>query len=216
MDQANISLAELKTACDLLFGVGIVAPHELRKKATPAVLKAIYRRRVREVHPDRATSLGVSSTVLHDRFTAMQRAFELVQRVLVDGVQIADEPPPARFRFAEYLVRTGRISRDTMVEAVRWQRRQRPSVGRLAVEAGFLTDEQVWEVLHERRRAQAFSERFVEFAARRGYLSQSQAQTVVRKQEKMHRRIGEYFIEQRLFDADAIAAFAVEQQVAAS
>ncbi|MBK8171882.1 MAG: J domain-containing protein [Sandaracinaceae bacterium] len=211
MGEAKISREELKVACDLVFGVGIIAPDELRCKVTPVVLKAIYRRRVREVHPDRASALGVSSATLHELFRKMQSAFELVQRVVVEGVAVSGDPTPARFRFAEFLVRTGRISRDTMVEAVRWQRRQRPSVGRLAVEAGFMTDDQVWEVLHERRKSHAFAERFVEFACKRGYLSQMQASAVVAKQERMHRRIGEYFIEQRLFDADTIAAFAVEQ-----
>lgn len=215
MDDAPLSREKVQAACELLFGKGIMNADDLRAKTNPMVLKAVFRRRAREVHPDRAEVLHVSPAVLHEKFTSVEAAYKLIERVVVQGEMFGEEKPAARVRFLEHLVRTGRISRDTMVDALRWQRRQRPSVGRLAVEAGFLTDDQVWEVLHERRRTQAFGERFVEFACRKGYLSSEAAQAVVKKQEKMHRRIGEYFVERRLFDADAVAMFAVEQRRAA-
>ena len=80
MDDAPLSRDKVQQACDLLFGKGIMNADELRAKTNPVVLKAVFRRRAREVHPDRAEVLQLSPIELHERFTAVQSAFKTIDR----------------------------------------------------------------------------------------------------------------------------------------
>jgi hypothetical protein len=81
------------------------------------------------------------------------------------------------------------------VEAVAWQRRQRPAIGRIAVEWGHLSDDEVREILEQRRREGSGDEPFGEFARRRGFLSSAQLLALLGRQRRLQRRIGQFFVE---------------------
>jgi hypothetical protein len=77
---------------------------------------------------------------------------------------------------------------------VAWQRRQRPAIGRIAVEWGHLSDAEVREILDRRRRDGA-AEPFGEYARRQGFLSAAQLLALVGRQRRLQRRIGQFFVE---------------------
>jgi hypothetical protein len=114
--------------------------------------------------------------------------------------------PPRRLRFAEYLYYSGRVPWTALVDAIAWQRRQRPAVGRIAVEWGYLTPGDVAEILERRRVADAQRIPFGEFAVRLGYLTSFQLLAVLGRQLRLQRRIGAYFVERGLVDEDEIDA----------
>jgi hypothetical protein len=103
--------------------------------------------------------------------------------------------PHRTLLFAEFLYYSGRASWRNLVEAVAWQRRQRPAIGRIAVEWGHLSDEEVREILDRRRREGSGGEPFGEFARRRGFLSAAQLLALLGRQRRLQRRIGQFFVE---------------------
>ena len=102
--------------------------------------------------------------------------------------------PRRRLRLAEYLYYSGRVPWTAFVEAVAWQRRQRPAVGRIAVDWGFLDPDDVGRIMEERRVRDAQAVPFGEFAVRLGYLTSFQLLAVLGRQLRMQRRIGEFFV----------------------
>jgi hypothetical protein len=106
--------------------------------------------------------------------------------------------PRRRIRLAEFLYYSGRISWAAMVEAISWQRQQRPAVGRIAVEFGFLTPVEVMEVIERRRRAGASDVPFGEFALRIGMITQFERLAMVGRQTRLQRPIGQFFVERGL------------------
>lgn len=98
-------------------------------------------------------------------------------------------------RLGEFLFYSGRIPFEALIEALAWQRRQRPSVGRIAIECGFLTHRDVLEVLERRWRAGAVFVPFAEYATRIGLLTPFARLAILGRQQKRQRRIGRFFVE---------------------
>jgi hypothetical protein len=112
--------------------------------------------------------------------------------------------PRRRIRLAEFLYYSGRISWAVMVEAIAWQRRQRPAVGRIAVEYGFLTPLEVMQVIERRFRAGACDVPFGEFALRIGLITPFERLAMVGRQTRLQRPIGQYFVERGVIGEEEI------------
>ena len=226
-------------------------------------LKATYRRRALETHPDRARSLGRTERDLAREFEAVAEAYRVLSRLgpgplprrparaapppraraaapaptprrapppptshraaahaacaayaaHAEGapprVRVGVRPqdlPQRRLRFAEYLYYAGRVGWSDLVEAIAWQRAQRPPVGRIAVEFGYLALEDVAGILERRRLAGATGTPFGEWAVREGFLSPFQALAVLGQQLRLQRPIGQYFVERGLVGAEEVDA----------
>lgn len=85
-----------------------------------------------------------------------------------------------------------------MVEAIAWQRRQRPAVGRIAVEFGFLTPLEVAELIDRRLRAGDGGVPFGEFALRLGWITPLERLAMIGRQLRLQRPIGQFFVERGL------------------
>ena len=105
--------------------------------------------------------------------------------------------PRRRLRLAEFLYYSGRVGWQDFVAAVAWQRTQRPAVGRIAVDFGFLERFEVAEIL-ERRRAEGVRQPFGEFAVRHGYLTPFQLLALLGQQLRLQQPIGRYFVQRGL------------------
>jgi hypothetical protein len=108
--------------------------------------------------------------------------------------------PRRRLKLAEFLYYSGRVSWQDFVAAIAWQRGQRPAVGRIAVNFGFLDRWEVAEILERRRVEGAGTEPFGEFAVRRGYLSPFQVLALLGQQLRLQQPIGQYFVDRGLVD----------------
>lgn len=202
---------DLERALDLLFGAN--RPASATGGAFRREVREAFRRRALETHPDRAQALGRSEASLAGEFRRIFEAYELLSReeappasrpVAQRRRDTASRPPqdhlsraPLPHRpllFAEFLYYSGRASWRNLVEAVAWQRRQRPSIGRIAVEWGHLSDDEVREIL-DRRRREGAEEPFGEYARRQGFLSGGQLLALLGRQRRLQRRIGQFFVE---------------------
>jgi len=115
-----------------------------------------------------------------------------------------DALPRRRLRLAEFLYYSGRVPFTALVDAVAWQRRQRPPVGRIAVEWGFLEPDDVGRLLELRRVRTAQDIPFGEFAVRMGYLTSFQLLAVLGRQLRLQRRIGQFFVDRGLLGTEEL------------
>lgn len=218
-------------AGELLFGPGFEPPRD-RDEAWQREVREAWRRRALDTHPDRAAALGRDEREMAREFQALAEAY----RTLCPAGDRAGEALPERpaspqprrqprpvrppvdhlhrgglprrpLLFAEYLYYSGRVSWRNLVEAVAWQRRQRPAIGRIAVEWGHLDDTQVREVLQARRRG---AKPFGETAREMGFLTGVQLLALLGRQRRMQRRIGEYFVEAGILGHGEVPALEAE------
>jgi len=204
---------DVEAALELIFGAE--RPACTQGEGFRQEVREAFRRRALETHPDRAQALGRSEASLAEDFRHILEAYQILSReeaaptpprpVAQRARERASRPPrdhlhraPLPHRqllFAEFLYYSGRASWRNLVEAVAWQRRQRPAIGRIAVEWGHLSDEEVREILDLRRREGSAAEPFGEYARRRGFLSAAQLLALLGRQRRLQRRIGQFFVE---------------------
>ncbi|MGK2907137.1 MAG: J domain-containing protein [Desulfuromonadales bacterium] len=111
--------------------------------------------------------------------------------------QQAQEWPQARsssvpaipLEFGMFAYYQGRVSYQQLIEALVWQRRQRPTLGSIARKWGWLSDAKVAQILAHRGHAMRFGNKAIEI----GYLDE-----LLHYQRSLQQRIGQYFIERGL------------------
>lgn len=97
--------------------------------------------------------------------------------------------PQRHLLFGEYLYYSRAIPQHALIEAIAWQRRQRPRFGDIAQRWHFLTADDIAEILRNKR----FGEPLGESAVRLCLLSRFQVKTVLHYQRKNQQPIGHYF-----------------------
>lgn len=117
--------------------------------------------------------------------------------------------PRGNLMFGQFLYYSGLISWQTLIEAVCWQRRQRPLIGQIAVSWGLISYPDVLKILTLR----TFDEKFGECALRARYISSFELFALIGKQKKLQRPFGEYFIERGLLSHPTITDMVRKQQM---
>ncbi|MBN2645225.1 MAG: J domain-containing protein [Desulfuromonadaceae bacterium] len=107
-----------------------------------------------------------------------------------------------------YLYHRGLISYAEMIEALVWQRRQRPVIGTLAERWGWLTSEHLQQINRYHGRHGRFGSRAVAL----GYLTPFQLQVLLRYQQRCQQPFAQYFVEQGLMTGAEVEAYIREQQ----
>jgi hypothetical protein len=112
--------------------------------------------------------------------------------------------PAIPLEFGMYSYYRGRITYHQLIEALVWQRRQRPALGVIAKEWGWLSEKRIDRILSHRGYAVRFGRKAVEL----GYLDLQQVEALLVHQRSLQKPLGSYFIEQGLLteeDAERIA-----------
>lgn len=107
----------------------------------------------------------------------------------------------------QFLYYSGRISFRALIGAIHWQRSQRPYLGQLAVELGYLASDLVHGVLTLKR----FEERFGDAAVRLGVLTHEQRDRLLALQRCAQRPFGQYFVDAGMLHPDDLQRAVVGQ-----
>lgn len=221
---------DLAKAARAIFGPGFALPANLGGEAWRRELREAFLRRARERYTDGALERG-GRPPEPGGLAALADAYRLLslaggkapppgppaevrrpaetRPIRVPAAPARGRPPPRRLQFAEYLYYAGRIAWRDLAASVAWQRRQRPPVGRIAVEWGHLSAGEVRQVLEARRR-DGRDEPFGQCALRLGLLTSAQLLAILGHQRRLQRRIGDYFVESGFFGAGEMAL--IEQE----
>ena len=106
---------------------------------------------------------------------------------------------PARtLQIGQYLYYRGEISFSSMINALVWQRQQRPSIGDIAVQWGWLDASDLNRIMMICSRPRLFGEKAVEL----GLLTVFQVNTILLYQRTQQTRLGDYFIRQNIISSD--------------
>lgn len=104
--------------------------------------------------------------------------------------------PAIPLEFGMYSFYKGKVTYQQLIEALVWQRRQRPTLGALAKKWGWLTDAKIGQIIKHRGNSMRFGKKAVEL----GFLRAHQVDALLQHQRSLQKRIGEYFIEKGLLN----------------
>lgn len=99
--------------------------------------------------------------------------------------------PRAQLTIGRYCYYRGVIPYSALIEALTWQRQQRPVIGELARRRGWLNEEGMRQVFAARDSGSKFGEKAVAL----GILSAEQVRELLRCQRSRSQRLGQFFIE---------------------
>lgn len=227
---STYSESTLIDACRTLFGDELLLSKEFLTYLQPNGVKAAYRLKAKEAHPDRfaGSPPGVrkQQTVF---FQEVNKAYDLLrsffqerdqepgswQSAKTSGYRSAKTKPrrhspagkkgscriPERtLEFGHYLYHRGLITYSQLINALVWQRQQRPVLGELAINLGWLKKEDTLTVTRQRGPYARFGER----AIRMGLLSPGQVKALILYQRTMQKKLGQYFVEKGILSAEEI------------
>jgi len=214
-------------ACKVLFDHELEPSVDFLKGLEPVALKSAYRKKVFETHPDRAKTLGKSQGEMHRRFSQVIRAYQILNPIVEGDPDIMIQRPPIpqkspkpatpekrkrshqfhssslpkrELLLGQFLYYSGIIPWTTLIDAIVWQRMQRPPIGEIARQWNMLTEDEIQKILKER----SFNEKFGAHALRKGYINAFQLLALVGRQRSLQQPFGKYFIEHGMLTAPQI------------
>ncbi len=101
--------------------------------------------------------------------------------------------PKRELFIGQFLYYSGWISWQTLLDALYWQRKQRPVVGKIALDWGILSSNEIQRILSER----SYKDKFGEYALRNGFITYFQLLAITGRQKELQPRIGKYFIQEK-------------------
>lgn len=105
--------------------------------------------------------------------------------------------PPLQLEFGLFAFYCGKITYTQLIDALLWQRRQRPAIGAIAQKWGWLSTQAVDVILSHRGHSGRFGRKAVEL----GLLTPLQVDALLRHQRNSQQRLGQYFIDHCLMTA---------------
>jgi len=246
--------SEIYQDCETIFGQGIIVSPDFLDYLQPVGIRAAYRKRALETHPDRAVLLDTLARDLNAEFINVREAYERLLSYVETRNKLNSRPqysgdwgthqasshqnfqdpwgryysqnrwhqkqrsyadhffngeiPKMNLMLGQFLYYSGLISWRTLIEAICWQRRQRPLIGQIAMEWGLLDYQDILRILTVRD----FDEKFGDCAFRTGYISSFELFAMIGKQKRIQRPFGEYFIERGILSPEDIIRIAQKQQ----
>jgi hypothetical protein len=98
--------------------------------------------------------------------------------------------PARKLLLGEYLFYSGTIPWEALIKAIVWQRKQRPRLGEIARQWGWVTREQGQRIIKERNPGEPVGETLVRIKI----LSRTQLNALVTSQRKLQKPFGEFFV----------------------
>ena len=119
---------------------------------------------------------------------------EHVTKESVSGRFYNGNVPKRELLIGQFLYYSGLISWKTLFDAVYWQRKRRPIIGKIALDWGILSSDDIKRILAERN----YKDYFAEYALQKGFITHFEFLAIIGRQRKLQPPIGEYFIQQGL------------------
>lgn len=123
-----------------------------------------------------------------------------------DEAYFTGNVPFETLQIGQYLYYRGKIRFGTLIEALVWQRKQRPSIGDIALQWGWLDTEGLNKVSRSCERLRLFGEKAVEL----GVLTVFQVNTILLYQSSLQDRLGNYFVQNKILSQEELDQLAGE------
>lgn len=224
---------ELLAACRILFGPGVRLSREFLHYLQPCGAKAAFRKKAKETHPDLGCGCDPEERSRRaENFRELKSANDLICAFLQQRKELPQPAPPRSapsgrpgrsyttesfFRgrvpprpleFGRYLYYRGVIPYPALIEAIAWQRGQRPALGTIARRWGWLGEGDIQQIL----RQPGVPDRFGCTAVSLGLLKPFQVQTLLFYQRSQQKRIGRFFIERNFLSETQLSQLLADCQ----
>ncbi len=227
--------ANVLNACRTLFGADAALSNEFLFSLKPNVIKTAFRKKAKETHPDLFTAHDpLVQKRQSELFRVVNSAYDIMRNYCErrdrsprplrarpprraaaatpsfhedeTGWRYRGALPERRLEIGRFLYYRGGIPYRILIKALAWQMRQRPPVGTIARQWGWLNERAVRAILSYRGRPYLFGER----ALRLGFLSSHQARILLAYQRTLQKKLGRYFVEQGHLSHDEMEHLAAE------
>ena len=237
-----MSRQDLFKACESLFGTDIDVSVEFLRYLKPSGVKAAYRKKALETHPDRAVVMDGKADFMADRFKEISLAYQMLQEFLAAPWQYSlDEKGALYQRRAPARPAAARQHKTKPPSEPLYAGRmpsRRLLFGQYLYYSGNISLSKlikaiVWQRLQrpsvgaiavswgwmegsdvlEIIRRRKYGEKFGECALRLGLLSKYQLLSILDKQRMAQPQIGKYFIEEKILSSNRLFKLVVDMKM---
>lgn len=119
-----------------------------------------------------------------------------------DNTYFRGTVPSRSLQIGQYLYYRGKISFNALINALVWQRKQRPTLGDIALQWGWLDAAGLERIYKACNRPKKFGEKAVEL----GILTVFQVNTILMYQRSQQTRLGNFFVDNNILASDELEA----------
>jgi hypothetical protein len=201
---------DLFVACRILFGPDIIPSAGFLEYLQEEGIISAFRRRAKEIHPDKALISGNSLEQCQKEFIALQAACEILREYITcrakrtvqknsqagtgKGIRKNGALPKTELPFGRFLFHLGIIEWSQLIKALAWQKSGRLRIGELGVQRGYLDRNSVGIILKN----SGVKNTFGLTAYRLGFLTKEEVRDLLQRQRRQQKRIGQFFVENGL------------------
>ncbi|MCX8070270.1 MAG: J domain-containing protein [Thermodesulfovibrionales bacterium] len=216
MDILRFDIDRLFKSCRTLFGEDVLLNRHFLEYIQESGIKSAFRQGALQTHPDRLIHLDFNEQQQKkELFISINNAYQ----ELLNFIKARDEKkaiietspysefnnqqkdnynlyrfyrgaiPKRELLFGEFLYYSGSVPWKAYIDAIVWQRQQRPRFGDIAKKWKYIDDENIRFVLKNR----TIGEPIGETAIRLALLTKLQVKTIILHQRMNQKKIGEYF-----------------------
>lgn len=198
-------------ACRILFGEEILLSQDFLAYLQEEGINSAFRKRAKEIHPDKALISGVSIETCQEEFVSLQVACEMLRKHIASrkirprttqdrGIFESNAHtyphvlPDRKLPFGRFLYRIGIIEWQQLIKALAWQKSGRMKIGELGVKLGYLDKDSVIIILKNSGKNGAFGLT----AQKMGFLTTNEVRDLLLRQRRLQKKIGQFFVENGL------------------
>ncbi len=216
--------SQVLAACHTLFGSDVLTSRAFLHYIQPSGVKSAYRRKAKETHPDAVAGLDPSLQKQQAAvFIEILKAYDTLNgffKEREEGLWLVEEQvqrprntwsgesvkkhahyggtiPQRPLELGRYLYYRGVVTYADLIQALSWQRVQRPVIGDIALRWGWLNNDGIGQIIAARHVPGRFGEKAINL----GLLSSFQVKTMVFYQRSQQQRLGQYFVQRGLLSA---------------
>lgn len=235
----ELCASQLFNACNVLFGPNAGVTVDFIRYLQMSGLKAVYRQKALESHPDRAVALACTPVALEERFKQINAAYRELHDYLENPGRfiLIDDRSPNRHHWSE--MRTKKTASSPENFSCRFFKGTVPKrtllFGQYVFYHGFISYRQLIDaIVWQKMRRPLFGsiarrwgwldeaevrtilgqrhrgEKFGESALRGGYLTASELRIILGRQRILQPKLGKYFVEQRILPVSVVETMAAE------
>ncbi len=237
----ELCTSQLFNACNVLFGPKVGVSVDFIRYLQMPGLKAVYRKKALETHPDRAVALACPPLALEERFKEINAAYQELHDYLENPGRfqlIDDHSRNTHRRSTMRMKKTDASPEDFSCRFFKGTVPKRVLLfGQYVYYHGFISYRQLIDaIVWQKMRRPLFGsialrwgwldeveireilgqrhrgEKFGESALRGGYLTSSELRIILGRQRILQPRIGKYFVEQRILPVSIVETMAAEMR----
>ncbi|MFQ3574057.1 MAG: hypothetical protein SNJ53_05435 [Thermodesulfovibrionales bacterium] len=217
MEIVRFDINSLYKSCRILFGEEVVLTPQFFSYIKESGVKSAFRQKALETHPDRLLHLSdderaEKTETFYQVISSYKQLLDFLKardsgdkKIITDGWAESNNLakdnynlyryykgnlPKRELLFGEFLYYSGSVPWKSYIDAIVWQRRQRPRFGEIAKTWNYLSKDNIEFLL----RNKAIGELIGETAIRFALMTRLQVKTIVLHQRMRQKKIGEYFV----------------------